>query len=106
MELVMGLASWSRDHIKQVIERAYGLFSNGVLVWNWVGVSGGWGCEWWGYRGTNRHIGNGTNWKMELVMGRASRSRDSIKRVIERAHGLFSNGVLVWNWVGVFGGWG
>ncbi|ONI00572.1 hypothetical protein PRUPE_6G095900 [Prunus persica] len=49
---------------------------------------------------------NGSSWKMDLVTGRASWSRDSIKRVIERGHGLFSNGVPVWNWVGVSGGWG
>lgn len=51
-------------------------------------------------------FGNGSSWKMELVTGRASRSRDSRKRVIERGHGLLSNGVPVWNWVGVSGGWG
>ncbi|CAL9010949.1 unnamed protein product, partial [Prunus brigantina] len=45
-------------------------------------------------------FGNGSSYKMELVTGRASRIRDSIKRVIKRGRGLIRN------WVGVSRGWG
>ena len=41
-----------------------------------------------------------------VLAGRARWSGDGVKRVIERGHGLFGNGVPVGNWVGASGGRG